>query len=471
MAPDIHNAFEVLRGSVTEGRAENVRYRQNELYSLHSALRENAEIICEAIAKDYASSRAKAETEFFLTMDAVRISYEKLDFDKSLEDEYSVKFGKDNSKRRAAFGLVHIRPATHSRFYSVVTPLVAALEAGNCIVVELNQSSPEVDRVLLDILPKALDRDTFQTSKDKVGVEFSSQADFSVDQHVSEFSSHTNSSHPPSQGRTVCIVDRTGDLELAIRTITPTRSSSDYTSPYSPDLVIVNEYLKDTFIARCLDFADQFEHSYPGKVATSEELEFQTLFRHAETEGEIVTHKRKSGFTIVELKSRSLKLATKKIAGPYLLLSPAAGIVDSVTSQRSLPTLLASYIFAAPSAAKFVAEQISSHATYINQIPPQLLIGPPSPANHSHVIHPRFTSDMFSTPQPQFINAPTSLPPASKLMKLALKQLKPTGQRPGHAIGFFEQGILLGLGSTALVVLPLVGWGVFRVVKFGMRYI
>jgi hypothetical protein len=56
-------------------------------------------------------------------------------------------------------------------------------------------------------------------------------------------------------------------------------------------------------------------------------------------------------------------------------------------------------------------------------------------------------------------------------MELALRQLKPTGQRPGHAIGFFEQGILLGLGSTALVVLPLLGWGLFRAVKFGMRYI
>ena len=78
---------------------------------------------------------------------------------------------------------------------------------------------------------------------------------------------------------------------------------------------------------------------------------------------------------------------------------------------------------------------------------------------------------MFSTPQPQFIVPSTPLPPSSKLMELSLRQLKPTGQRPGHAIGFFEQGILLGLGSTALVVLPLLGWGLFRAVRFGMRYI
>ena len=82
MPSDIDTAFEVLQSSVTEGRAENVRHRQNELYSLHSALRENSERICNAIVKDFAGSRERAETEFFLTMDAVRISYEKLDFDK-----------------------------------------------------------------------------------------------------------------------------------------------------------------------------------------------------------------------------------------------------------------------------------------------------------------------------------------------------------------------------------------------------
>jgi acyl-CoA reductase-like NAD-dependent aldehyde dehydrogenase len=141
MASDFSTAFEALQGSVTEGRAENVRYRQNELYSLHSALRENAELICEAIVNDSAGSPENAETQFFLTMDAVRKSYEKLDFGKSMEDEYSVKFGEDNSERRVALGLVAIRPLTHSRFYSVISPLVVVLEAGNCVIVEVTHVS------------------------------------------------------------------------------------------------------------------------------------------------------------------------------------------------------------------------------------------------------------------------------------------------------------------------------------------
>lgn len=45
------------------------------------------------------------------------------------------------------------------------------------------------------------------------------------------------------------------------------------------------------------------------------------------------------------------------------------------------------------------------------------------------------------------------------------KELRPTGQKPVHAIGFFEQGIFLGLGITAAIVLPTLGYVVFRTVK------
>jgi acyl-CoA reductase-like NAD-dependent aldehyde dehydrogenase len=141
MASDFGTALKTLCSSVAEGRAENVRYRQNELYSLHSALTENAELICESIARDYAGSPTKAEMEFFLAMNAARGAYERLDFDKSLKGEYSVNFGKDNIERRAALGLVAIRPTTHSRFYSAVTPLVAALEAGNCVIIDVGNTT------------------------------------------------------------------------------------------------------------------------------------------------------------------------------------------------------------------------------------------------------------------------------------------------------------------------------------------
>jgi hypothetical protein len=78
------------------------------------------------------------------------------------------------------------------------------------------------------------------------------------------------------------------------------------------------------------------------------------------------------------------------VKGPYLLFLPTTGIVDSVNSQRPLPPLLASYIFASPAASKFIAEQVPSHATYINQIPSQIL------GNSYPLAHMSEADDMIS---------------------------------------------------------------------------
>jgi len=138
MGTDNEKQISLLRASVVESRAENVRYRQDQLYALHAALRENVDAISLAITDDSRCSVQDAETEFYLGMDALRKSYESLNFEKSLKNEYLVANGKSNEERRVAMGLIAIKPSRHSRFYSVIVPLAAALVAGNCILLEVS---------------------------------------------------------------------------------------------------------------------------------------------------------------------------------------------------------------------------------------------------------------------------------------------------------------------------------------------
>lgn len=138
-------AVERLQMSAVDGRAENGRFRQDQLQSLHGALRQEAGRICAALQADSDSSAAEIETEFYLAMEAVRHFYETLDFEKNLKDEYSVKHGKDNVDRRVAVGVVVIRPTSHTRLYSIITPLAAAIAAGNCILLEVRSLFKEFD--------------------------------------------------------------------------------------------------------------------------------------------------------------------------------------------------------------------------------------------------------------------------------------------------------------------------------------
>jgi acyl-CoA reductase-like NAD-dependent aldehyde dehydrogenase len=139
MATNFESSFELLRAAAIDGRTTNIRYRQNELQSLHAALRNDAESICAAIQNDWQSSGANAESEaeYYLAMDAVAHFYEVLDFDKALKDEYMISTGEDNPNRRVGKGVVVIRPTNHTRFYSVICPLAAAIAAGNCVCLEV----------------------------------------------------------------------------------------------------------------------------------------------------------------------------------------------------------------------------------------------------------------------------------------------------------------------------------------------
>lgn len=132
------SSLQRLRAAVTDGRTENVRYRQKQLMWLHTALRESAEPICAAISKDSKCSSYEVEVEYYLAMTSIKELYDSLSLEKSLEEEYLVRKGQDNTKRRVGLGLVVIRPATHTRFYSVLSALSAAIAAGNCVLLEVN---------------------------------------------------------------------------------------------------------------------------------------------------------------------------------------------------------------------------------------------------------------------------------------------------------------------------------------------
>lgn len=136
-SPPAAAALKHVQASVIDGRAETARYRQDQLRSLHEALRAEAAPLCAALAQDSGSTAAEVEAEYFLAMDAVRHFYDSVDVQTALAEEYHVVEGKDNPGRRVAAGLVLVRPASHTRFFSIVSPLAAAVAAGNCVVVEV----------------------------------------------------------------------------------------------------------------------------------------------------------------------------------------------------------------------------------------------------------------------------------------------------------------------------------------------
>ena len=57
---------------------------------------------------------------------------------------------------------------------------------------------------------------------------------------------------PDADNKTIAIVDRTADLEEAARAILAARFNFQGKSPYAPDYVLVNEYVKKPFLHACM---------------------------------------------------------------------------------------------------------------------------------------------------------------------------------------------------------------------------
>lgn len=136
-----------IETGAVEGRARNLRGRQNQLQSLFAHLVAHKDEFADAIQVEEACSTSEAQIAVAALLLELRKHYDRLDLKKELEEEYRVKHGKSNPERRVAASIAYIIPDPFMLAFSVFTAVFAAIEAGTCVVVEVSKarSFPEPD--------------------------------------------------------------------------------------------------------------------------------------------------------------------------------------------------------------------------------------------------------------------------------------------------------------------------------------
>lgn len=471
-----------------DGRARTPRFIQNQLHALHTSLLQNAPEIRQAIVASSHHTAAEVGVEFYLAVSTVKDQYTSINFDRILEEEYSVANGKDVPERRVAAGIVYIVPASHTLFYSTIAPLAAAIAAGNCVVLELSPTLSEINSILRKILPAALDADTFTVLDSELH-----DTSF-LDSCIQVLPTPSRSKIPtanvlisPSESRVVGIVDRSSDLKSAASALVTARFGFGGHSPYAPDLVLVNEFVIDEFSDLVVQQAARLFSKASSTGKSGEKRQKVLSDAELKEDGTQVVVTGHSG-TIMKVQKRQSKLLQRKFTEAVLVLHSFSSLDDAIDfTNKSGSTLLASYIFANPPSAKYLSQFVDSYLSLVNQILPELLVGPATPLNHTPSPSPsRFTKDMFTVPRPAYISTPsaskaltTALASAvstkelEELDSMAMKELPPTGQKPGGQIGFFEQGILTGLATILIPTLVgtavLAGFGIRGLVRYVRR--
>ncbi|KAK8152591.1 Aldehyde/histidinol dehydrogenase [Phyllosticta citrichinensis] len=515
-----------VKSTATDGRLANIYWRQDQLRALHSVLVQHEKDALAAIEHDAPrNTPTEAKLEYYLTLSAVKQHYASLDPQRSLDDEYRIKHGKDAADRRDAVGIVHVDPTAHTLFYSALVALAAAIAAGNCVVLELETTTlRRVPTVLQSVLKAALDQDVCA-----IVPTYPSSLDHSTTVQVLQNGARDGvPTHPhdvvsPTSARVFAIVDRTADVAAAARDLVAARFAFGGRSPYAPDLVLVNEFVKTPFLEAAVRETIRFlaEGSKPNGVANGDakprrEKEDAELAELKAADGVRVVTSGANG-AVVEIESRTSPLLSqpRKISTRLLAVHAISSLDDAIDlSNRPLSTPtttqqaqqeeaqlpLAAYIFAEPASAKYLAQFVRARTTHSNHVPSEKLLGPavptasPSATSTSSSLSasassssppPLYDATLFTTPHPDFAvpsalshtitsllstppSAPSAAQPSALLAPLTTRATAalPPIRKYKKGVGFFEQGILIGLGLTAGPVLV----GVVAAAWFGGRW-
>ncbi|KAF2111902.1 putative PutA family dehydrogenase [Lophiotrema nucula] len=483
-------ALQAVREAAIDGRLQNTIYRQTQLEKLQKVLVENAEVVNRAIRKDSGHSDVEAAVEFTLTLQAIREYYKTLDETEALRLEYALTRSEDAPARQAGIGVVYLAPTNHTLFYSVVATTSAAIAAGNCVVIELGNTVRETPLLLQKLFKIALDPNIIEFVTSRAADEDLGLQHVRVLQNgLSTASNQQPSSlktYPPlislPDSRAIAIVDRGVDLSKTAAALVTARFGFGGNSPYAPDAVFVHEYLLKEFLVACVKemmlLTANLADSRPVDRERANEVErlLETGIKNGELEVTASTNKA----SVYKVNVRKAEILRTKITGANLVVLGIRSLDDAIAltnqSARS-DQLLASYIFAPSGSAKYLSQFVQAQASFVNQVPLELLVGPAAPRFSITDRSLRYPVSLFSTPHvgytTQTVNSEfvhrslkdTKWTDITKALKIASAPLTPKVVRaPGGQTGFFEQGILIGLSMFGIpIILTVSALGVFGV--------
>jgi hypothetical protein len=307
---------------------------------------------------------------------------------------------------------------------------------------------------LRETLKTALHPDTFAIASSPIRDTAILDSAIHIDQNSSENSPKSNHLASPSHNKTYAVVDRTADVKTAARELVAARFAFGGTSPYAPDLVLVNEFVKQDFLQAVTEesrkltsgaksFGDEKDKSSGASRITSA-IE---VLKKADSRIQIISQEPST--TVVELVTRRPEMLEAKTSAPVLIIHTIKSLddaIDFIGSADSAPAL-AAYHFGNPQVGKYLAQFVDARVSFVNHIPRELLVGPAHPSAHAVDLSTRYSVDMFTLARPAFIQPTTSSTEiaavmasangsaAQKFLEKALSPLVEMKRKAGGGVG------------------------------------
>ncbi|KDN46650.1 aldehyde dehydrogenase [Tilletiaria anomala UBC 951] len=379
-----------LRKSFLSLKTYDLEYRKNQLKQLAFCIQDNAEAICEAIKKDL--GRSDWESTFAEVTTTVNECIEYVhNLDKWAKDEKpwsGIAWASHGTIiRKQPKGTVLIIGAWNYPVTVTVGPFIAAIAAGNTVILKPSEVSAHTARLLGEIIPKYLDPASYVVINGAI-----SETTLLLDQRFEHIFFTGNGTVgrvvqekaakwlcPVSLelgGKSPVVVDDSADLKIAAHRILWGKLLNAGQTCIAPDYVICKKSVQDKLIAEMKTVFNEF---YPEGPAKSKDLgRIINEGHHARltsvldgTKGDVViggdndVSTKYLAPTVIANVTGDDSVMQGELFGPILPIVPVKDLDEAITFINSRDQPLALYAFGNSSSVKKVVDSTRSGGAVI----------------------------------------------------------------------------------------------------------
>ena len=260
----INTSLNTLRSAFSSGKTKSLAWRVEQLNGLHELCIQHEKDICQALHQDL----HKSYTEAYVT----EIGYVKAEIKHTLKHLKKWMKPRKVSTPLLAFpgksyhmpeplGVVLVMGAWNFPFQLTLAPVVAAIAAGNCVVIKPSELTEQTSALIANLVPKFLDNESF--------VVFEGGKDISTELLTRRFdhifytggevvgkivmqaaSKYLTPVTLELGGKSPCIIDENSNLMVAARRVVWGKWTNAGQICIAPDYLLVKQAVYDEFIKK-----------------------------------------------------------------------------------------------------------------------------------------------------------------------------------------------------------------------------
>ncbi|WP_101950910.1 aldehyde dehydrogenase family protein [Mycobacterium sp. 3519A] len=389
-AVDIPGTVNRLRETFNSGRTRSVQWRIQQLQALEKMMNDNEGAITEALEKDLGRSPFEA-----WLADIASTAGEAKDAAKNVKKWMRRRFRLLEMSQLPGRGWIEYEPfgtvlvigAWNFPFVLTLGPAVAAISAGNTVVLKPSEVCPASSALMAELVSRYLDNDAIAVIEG--GADCSQELIAQGFDHIcftggTEIGRKVYEAAAPHLtpvtlelgGKSPVIVSADADIDVAAKRIAWTKLINSGQICIAPDYVLADAKIRDELVDKIKDAVTTFEANNPGGKRIVNERHFDRLTTSlAATKGEVVIGGGSDASTIsiqptvVVDPDPAEPLMTDEIFGPILPIVTVQSLDDAIGFVNARPKPLAAYLFTkTKSIRERVIKEVAAGGMVINHL-------------------------------------------------------------------------------------------------------